>query len=286
MVLGVCRRVLAQEQDAEDVFQATFLVLALKARSIRKRGSLGSWLYGVASRLALKVKAQAARRRLHERRAVPMSPVAANGEQDWSELRPLVDEELQHLPEKYRAPLVLCYLEGKTNADAARELGCALGSMSKRLNRGRALLRARLVRRGITLSAPVLGAFLTERTRAAVSTTLLEASVQAALRVAAKETLTGFVSTTVVALAQGVTRKMFVTKVKIAIALFMGMALAVGGAGWAAHSWAESSADDDPPAQQAPRPQAGATCRPIWPSFRKMRSGSSVWRCRTCTNRT
>jgi RNA polymerase sigma factor (sigma-70 family) len=251
MVLGVCRRVLGLEQDAEDAFQATFLVLAVKARSIRKRGSLGSWLYGVASRLSLKMRAQAARRRLHERRALPMSPEAADRDRDWAELRPLVDEELQHLPEKYRAPLVLCYLEGKTNADAARELGCATGSMSKRLSRGRDLLRARLIRRGVTLSLPVLGTLLTEKTRAAVTAALLETSVQAAIRIASKGAVTGVVSTTAVALAQGVTRNMFLTKLKIGIALLLGLALALGGAGLAAHSWAARSSEDDPPEQGA-----------------------------------
>jgi RNA polymerase sigma factor (sigma-70 family) len=254
MVLGVCRRVLSQEQDAEDAFQATFLVLALRAGAIRKQGSLGSWLYGVASRLALKMKAQAGRRRLLERQAVPMFPEPANGQRDWAELRPVLDEELQHLPQKYRAPLVLCYLEGKTHADAARELGCALGSMSKRLSRGCDLLRVRLVRRGITLSLPLLGTLLAEQTRAAVTPALLEISVQAALRVAAKRAATEVVSATAAALAQGVTRKMFLTKLKVTIGLLIGIALVLGSAGLAAHSWVSGRAEDNP---QEPVPQAG-----------------------------
>src|ERR1051326_6978547 len=110
LVLGVCQRVLNHEQDAEDAFQATFLVLARRAGSIRKRTSLGSWLYGVAYRLSLKLKASGARRHAHERRVAAMSrqesPV---DEAAWQELRPVIDQELYGLPEKYRAPLVLCY---------------------------------------------------------------------------------------------------------------------------------------------------------------------------------
>jgi len=120
MVLGVVQRVLGHEQDAEDVFQATFLVLARKARSIRQRASLASWLYGVAYRLALKLRATAARRRARERRVAEMMAMkCANGDclathamadPQWSDLRPILDDELSRLPQKYRAPLILCYL--------------------------------------------------------------------------------------------------------------------------------------------------------------------------------
>jgi RNA polymerase sigma factor (sigma-70 family) len=251
MVLGLCRRVLNQEQDAEDAFQATFLVLALKAKSIRKQGSLGSWLYGVACRLALKMKAQTARRRLHERRAVPMVSEAPNGDQDWTELRPLLDEELQHLPEKYRAPLVLCYFEGKTQADAAQELGCAIGSMSKRLSRGRALLRTRLVRRGVSLSTLTLGTLMADKTRAALTAPLLKTSVQAALQVASGRAATGVVSATAAHLAEGALQKMLFTKLRIGIALVLGVTTALCGAGLAAHTWGFGPAEDDPPAEAA-----------------------------------
>src|SRR5207302_1016069 len=107
LVLGVCQRVLNHEQDAEDAFQATFLVLARKAGSIRKFESVGSWLYGVAYRLALKLRASAAQRRAHERRVAAMSQSEPSAEVGWRELRPVLDEELHRLPEKYRAPLVL-----------------------------------------------------------------------------------------------------------------------------------------------------------------------------------
>ena len=149
LVLSVCRRVLNQEQDAEDIFQATFLVLARKAESIRKQASLGSWLFGVAYRLAQKARASAARRHAHERRFAAMAETEIHPEESVDELRSLLDQELLHLPEKYRAPLVLCYLEGKTHLEAARTLGWPSGSMSKRLEQARALLRIRLGRRGV-----------------------------------------------------------------------------------------------------------------------------------------
>src|SRR5262249_48098015 len=123
MVLGVCRRVLNDDHDAEDAFQATFLVLVRNAASIRKQQALGSWLYGVARRVAGKARGQAAGRRARERRVVEMPRHEPADELTWQELRSVLDDELGQLAEKYRAPLVLCYLEGKTLEQAARELG-------------------------------------------------------------------------------------------------------------------------------------------------------------------
>jgi RNA polymerase sigma factor (sigma-70 family) len=162
MVLAVCRRVLGQAQEADDAFQATFLVLLRKADSIAKPELLGSWLYGVACRVARKARAQAASRRAHEsaREAVAMPPPDPLLEVAWRELRALLDEELQHLPPKYQAPLVLCYLEGLTNEEAARRLGWPSGSISYRLARARELLKARLSRRCKALSPALLGAVL------------------------------------------------------------------------------------------------------------------------------
>ena len=121
LVLGVCRRVLGHEQDADDVFQATFLVLARQAGSIRKRQAVGSWLYGVAYRPAMRAKAEAARRRKLERQAGTMPRAEPSTEPFWKELTPVLDEELHRLPEKYRAPLILCHLQGKTHEQAAHE---------------------------------------------------------------------------------------------------------------------------------------------------------------------
>jgi RNA polymerase sigma factor (sigma-70 family) len=156
MVLRAARRVLANAHDADDVFQATFLVLARRATSIRSGESLASWLHGVAYRLALKVRAMAARRQAIERRARPRQPADPLGEMTARELLGLIDEELRRLPEKYRAAVLLCCLEGRTHGEAARQLGCPLGTLRSRLERGRELLGARLGRRGVSPAAPLL----------------------------------------------------------------------------------------------------------------------------------
>jgi RNA polymerase sigma factor (sigma-70 family) len=148
MVLGVCRAVLRNESDAEDAFQATFLILARKAASVRVAASLSSWLHGVAYRTALSVRAEFARRRKHERRAVA-SEASAPEDLSWGDVQRVLHEELDRLSEAYRAPLILCYLQGETQDDAARLLGLPKGTLKGRLERGRALLRTRLVRRGL-----------------------------------------------------------------------------------------------------------------------------------------
>src|SRR5207248_425162 len=124
LVLGVCRRILGDAHAAEDAFQATFLVLARKAASIRKFESISSWLYGVAYRLALRAKADVARRRAHERQVEPMPASDPMAEVARRELRLVLDDERNRLPEKYRAPLVLCYLRGMTKQQAGRQRGC------------------------------------------------------------------------------------------------------------------------------------------------------------------
>ena len=164
MVLAAGRRVLADANDAEDVFQATFLLLACKAGSVRSSGSLGAWLHRTATRLALALREQAARRRKHERAAVAVRPTDPSAEAAWRDVAPLLDAELLRLPDKYRLPVVLCCLEEKTHAEAARELGWPRGSVAGRLSRARELLRRRLTRRGVTLTAATLVVLLAERT--------------------------------------------------------------------------------------------------------------------------
>ncbi len=225
IVLGVSQRVLSHAQDAEDVFQATFLVLARKAKSIRKRASLGSWLYGVAYRLALKLKATAARRRARERRVAEMMASGIPTDSSWSDLRPILDEELSRLPEKYRAPLILCYLEGKTNVEAGRMLGWPAGSMSKRLARGRELLRSRLAKRGLAFTSPVLATLVAEHAQASIPAALWQISLKAAIMVGAGQALTGVVSTQVGTLVHGVMKTMFMTKVKVGIGLLLGVGI-------------------------------------------------------------
>ena len=151
MVLGVCRHILDELHDAEDAFQATFLVLARKAGTIRDRRVLGRWLYEVAYRIAIRSKTHSARRRTHEREGAEMSAVAAGPEFDaaWIELRPVLHEEVNRLPEKYRTAVVLCYLEGRTNEEAAEMLQWPVGTVKGRLSRARDMLRSRLTRRGL-----------------------------------------------------------------------------------------------------------------------------------------
>src|SRR5688572_16826675 len=153
MVLDLCKRVLRDAHEAEDAFQATFLVLARKAAAVGRGEAVGCWLYKVAYRIALRLRARAAKR------AAPGAPEdappapEARAEADWADLRPVLDEEIARLPEKYRAPFVLCYLDGLTNEQAAEQLGCPKGTVLSRLSRGRERLRERLTRRGVTVSA-------------------------------------------------------------------------------------------------------------------------------------
>jgi RNA polymerase sigma factor (sigma-70 family) len=192
LVLGVCRRVLRDVHAAEDAFQATFLVLARKAAGVGRPERLANWLYGVAYRTALKARARAARRGQHERQAGAMAVTDPEDARAWRELCAALDEEVSRLPERYRAPLVLCYLQGKTNEDAARQLGWPAGSMSYRLARGRELLRERLANRGLTLAAVPFAALLSrEVLTTPVSAALAHATVDAALLFAAGKLAAG-----------------------------------------------------------------------------------------------
>jgi RNA polymerase sigma factor (sigma-70 family) len=222
MVLRVCLSVLRDEHDAEDAFQVTFVVLARKARSIRKQDSLASWLHGVAHRVALKVRTAARRRRAHESK-VAASPVSG---EDVSDLSPMLHQEIERLPAKYRVPIVLCYLEGMTQDQAARELGWPIGTVRGRLARARDLLRTRLTRRGLTLSAGLAAAgSLPEMASAAVPAALLEATVKAALA----STAAGILSRAVTILLEAVLKDMALARfIKLAAPLVMIAVVASG----------------------------------------------------------
>jgi RNA polymerase sigma factor (sigma-70 family) len=219
MVLGVCRRLLDDPHAAEDAFQATFLLLVRKAGSVRKRGSVGPWLYGVARRVALEARGAASRRHapLSLDREVPGVDDRDGLERD--ELHEALHEELGRLPEKYRAPLVLCYIEAQTHEAAARQLGWPIGTVRVRIARGRDLLGERLTRRGLTPAAILLALGLLPKTEAAVPPRLAEATVRAAARVAAGEEVPrGDVPARVVDLERKVRKAMHLTRLKWAAA--------------------------------------------------------------------
>jgi RNA polymerase sigma factor (sigma-70 family) len=252
LVLGVCRRVLDDPANADDVFQATFLVLVRRAASIKKRESLASWLYGVAYRLARRANADAIRRRAHERQVATVAATGPGADDSWRELWPTVDDELSRLPEKYRAPLVLCYLQGKTQEEAARLLGWPKGSLSTRVGRGLQRLRGRLARRGLTLSAAALATALSPKSApAALPAALADSTLQAALLCAAGKPALALISARAAALTEGALRTMFMTRLKIAAALLL--MVAVAGSGAALFAGRGNEGADEPRAVDQPK---------------------------------
>jgi RNA polymerase sigma factor (sigma-70 family) len=232
MVHNVCWRVLQHEQDTEDAFQATFLILAQQLRSVRRHASLASWLHGVAHRVALKALARAATRRRHEQKSatekLPPDGVL------WRELRDVLDAELAHLPEKWRLPLVLCYLEGQTQDEAAEQLHWSQRTLRRRLAEAKAALARRLTRRGFVWPDAASAVLLSEcLAPAALAPGLISSTLQAAACIATRQAaLTTAVSANVAALTQGVLKTMFVSKIKMATAaLVLLTALAVGAGG-------------------------------------------------------
>lgn len=257
MVLGVCRRMLQDSQEAEDAFQATFLVLARRALAIRDREAVASWLYGVASRMAAKLRCQAGLRREKEKQFFALQPAQTGPDLlsfvIWQELRPVLDEELGRLPEKYRSPLVLCYLEGKSHDEAAAELGWPKGSMSRRMDKARTLLRQRLAQRGISLSVGVIFGVLGQQTTAAALPAPLAAqTLQAAVAFAAKPVaVTGVISPTVASLAQGALHTMSWSIGKFAAGSLLTLALLSTSAGLLSYP---ATAQQPPSKGTAPAP--------------------------------
>jgi RNA polymerase sigma factor (sigma-70 family) len=252
MVLGVCRRVLANHHDAEDAFQATFLILVRKAVSVRKRESVGSWLYGVAYRTALEAKARLAKRRMREKQVRDMPQPTAEPEEELRELLPVLDRELSRLPEYYRAAVVLCDLEGKTRKEAARLLAVPEGTLSGRLTTARRLLAKRLARYGPALSGGALAAALAHNTASACpSVPLVVSTTKAAtLVVAGNLAAAGKVAV----LAEGVMKTMFLSKLKLTFGVaFVAVALAAAGlvyqAGSGAGTAQAAGPGDKPPTE-------------------------------------
>jgi RNA polymerase sigma factor (sigma-70 family) len=244
MVLGVCRRLLRHEQDAEDAFQAVFLVLARGARTIRKGEALTSWLYGVSSRVALRARRDAARRRKHEARAEPKANPPA-WEIGWRELQSTLDEEVAQLPPDYRSVFLLCCLEGLSKPEAAARLGVKENTVSSRLARARLRLQKRLARRGISLASVLAALAVANAGRAAVAAPLVRAAVEAATRLGAGAPVTGL-SAKALSLAEGMTRTMLSNNLKLTAVLLLALAALGIGLGVLAR----------PPAQGPPAPPA------------------------------
>jgi choice-of-anchor C domain-containing protein len=259
-VLGVSRRTLRHAQDVEEAFLATFLVLVRKARSVKRRDLVGHWLYGVAYRTALRAKSLDARRRAKEQ-AMPRPAVQPPGA--WQDVLPLLDQELTGLPEKYRIPVVLCDLQGKSRKEVAGALGCAEGTLSSRLARGRALLGRRLSRRGVTLAGGELAALVAANgASAGVPAHLLLSTTRAALLVAAGQAPTAaWASLSAAALTEGVVRAMFFTKLKTVAVLCAVAALAIGAGGLVYQAQA-GKGDPADPGQEQGRPKPARDERP------------------------
>jgi RNA polymerase sigma factor (sigma-70 family) len=222
MVLATCRRHLGNTPDADDAFQAVFLVLVRRVRSIRQHGLLGPWLHAVAVRSARKALALRQRRQSRERQGMTMPEPTCEPDEprDWL---PLLDDAIQGLAEKYRIPLLMCELQGVSRAEAAERLRLSPGTLSSRLARARDMLRERLVRRGVGVTALALAAVLASQASASVAPGLIASTTQAAL--------TGALSAPVAVITQGVLHAMFIAKAKFAAVLMLGLSVFLTGAG-------------------------------------------------------
>lgn len=257
MVLGVCQRILGHAQDAEDAFQAVFLVLARKAESVRPREMVGNWLYGVAYRTSLQARASATRRRSREMHVDSFPEPSVTPRDAWQDLQPVLDEELNRLPDHYRSAVVLCELEGRPRADAARLLGIPEGTLSSRLAAARKLLADRLTRRGLALPAAGLATLMSTNAVSAVPAPLIGSVVQAAFASSLPHAASaGFVSANAVTLANGVMKSMFLSKLKIASAWFLGLGLVAGGVGMTLADGPKPNAEKPGAKPNAERPGA------------------------------
>jgi RNA polymerase sigma factor (sigma-70 family) len=230
MVYRLCWRVLRQTQDAEDAFQATFLILAQRLRSVRKQCSLASWLHAVAHRAALRVKTQSTARRQREARVIsPASKPSAD--LTWSELQSTLDAELCGLPEKLRSPLILCYLEGRTQDEAARQLGWSKSTLRRRLEEARDVLGQRLTAQNVAWSAALSALLVSDSIAAAApAPALVTSTVEAAAGVIAGSTVAKAASAKVAALTEGASTAMMIGRLKAALAILLVLGFVITGA--------------------------------------------------------
>ena len=227
MVFRVCKKILGDGHDALDAFQATFLVLVRRVHSVRKADSIASWLHGVAYRVASSERAAGARRRKHERLASE-GPGRTVGVEDREDLGSILHRELDRLPERYRAPLVLCHLEGMTHEQAAERLGWPVGTVKSRMARGRDRLKARLARRGLVEPSGCWG--VAGASKATPPLNVMDATARAATKLAAGQPIAGTVPDSAVALTQGVLKTMTFQKIKLAIAGLMAAGIVAAAA--------------------------------------------------------
>ena len=231
MVLGICRRMLANAADVEDAFQATFLVLLKRAGSLGPGDAIAAWLHGVAVRVAQQARCVAARRGRRQRLGMNVEVAAPETTGEDSELRQILDEEISRLPLKYRAPIVLCYLEDRTHEEAARQLHWPLGTVKGRLARARSLLESRLTRRGVACGTGLAALAACSDAEAAVSASLLAATCNAAAGIGSGTLFAEVVSSSIARLTRGVLSTMIVQKIKLIAVAVVVSGLFLTGAG-------------------------------------------------------
>jgi RNA polymerase sigma factor (sigma-70 family) len=256
LVLHTCRSILRDDHEAEDAFQATFLVLVRKAGSLWVRDSLGPWLHQVACRAARRARTEAARQADHVRRTAETTARRDHERaEDGEEFAAAIHEEIERMPERYRVPVLLCDLEGRTHEQAARHLGCPVGTIKSRLARGRLRLRDRLTRRGLVVPAGVVAAGLLPPTaRAVPPASWVDSTIRAAMQIVAGRPTAAVVSATVLSVVKNVSRELFMSSLKgvVAVVVTLG-ALAAGTAGLA---W--TAGGQKAPSDPAAPPQAAA----------------------------
>lgn len=260
MVWSLCRRVIGHQQDAEDAFQATFMVLARKAASVRPRHMLANWLYGVARRTALKAKTVAAKRHRREKLMVAIPEPSGVNRDRWTDLKSLIDQELARLPDKYRIAIILCDLENKTGREAARQLNIPEGTLVSRLRTARTLLAKRLGRLGLPLVGEAVAIVLSENgATASAPSAIVSATIKAAPLVAAGEVVAKCaISPAVAALTEGVLKVMLITKPK----LIVGVLLLIVATGGIATSLTNAGAQRDERAKAQKKTREGPTKQP------------------------